>query len=182
MDPNMHFQDSFYLATHIIYATSAYSGVKTFESDMPWLYKYIRRSFSFWMTQARLKLKDPGVYVDVDGVGEALDNLRGTGLTEVTDSMVCEGTVWLLDIQLKNGSWPVWFDGGDDDDSHDSYDLMHSTWVCTQVMSYPNPHFYTSDPGCRPLDLQTSDSTSPQTHDRQAQMPDCTPWLHVPEI
>ena len=86
------------------------------------------------MAQARLKKKDPSVYVDVDGVGEALDNLRGTGLTEVTDPMVCEGTVWLLETQLPNGAWPVWFDGGDNDGDHDFYDRMHATWVCTQAL------------------------------------------------
>ena len=44
------------------------------------------------------------VYVDVDGVGEILDTLRGTGLSEATDKMVCHATVWMLDNQLPDGA------------------------------------------------------------------------------
>ena len=126
-----HHQDSFYLATHIVYALSAYSGIKTREKDVPWLYRYIRRSLVYWMKQAKKKLHDQSViymharththahtcthththmhthtqvYVDVDGVGEILDTLRGTGLSEATDKMVCHATVWMLDNQLPDGA------------------------------------------------------------------------------
>jgi hypothetical protein len=64
-----HFHDSFYLATHIVYALSAYSGIKTRERDVPWLYRYCRRSFVYWMKNAKCKLKDTSTYVDIDGVG-----------------------------------------------------------------------------------------------------------------
>ena len=47
--------------------------------------------------------------------------------------MVCELSVFLLDNQNKNGSFPAWFRGGKDE--LDTYDQIHSTWVCTQVSS-----------------------------------------------
>ena len=63
-----------------------------------------------------------------------MDILRGVGLSEATDRMVCHGTVWLLENQLKDGSFPVWFAGYEADDKHDYYDRIHSTWVCTQAL------------------------------------------------
>jgi len=45
--------------------------------------------------------------------------------------MVCELSVFLLDNQNENGSFPCWFRGGKDE--LDNYDKIHSTWVCTQV-------------------------------------------------
>jgi hypothetical protein len=70
-----HFHDSFYLATHIVYALSAYSGIKTRERDVPWLYRYCRRSFVYWMKNAKRKLKDVSTYVDIDGVGCVVPSL-----------------------------------------------------------------------------------------------------------
>lgn len=128
------YQDSFYLATHIVYAISAYSGIKTHEKDVPWLYRYVRRSLVYWMRQARAKLTDPEVYVDVDGVGEIADCLRGLGLSETTDRMVCTSTVWILQMQRADGSWPVWFNSSEASDKHDHYDKIHPTWVCTQAL------------------------------------------------
>lgn len=72
------------------------------------------------------------VYVDIDGVGEIVDCLRGLGLTEASDPMVCQGTVWLLDQQAKNGSWPSIFTGGKKGTG--VYDKLHPTWVCTQAL------------------------------------------------
>ena len=72
------------------------------------------------------------VYVDIDGVGEIVDCLRGLGLTEASDPMVCQGTVWLLDQQAKNGSWPSIFAGGKKGTG--VYDKLHPTWVCTQAL------------------------------------------------
>lgn len=63
-------------------------GSQTHEKDVPWLYRYLRRSLLHWMRQAQRKRKDPSVYVDVDGVGEIADLLRGLGLSETTDKMV----------------------------------------------------------------------------------------------
>eukprot|EP00976_Prorocentrum_cordatum_P023513 478764-Prorocentrum_minimum.AAC.1 len=44
-----------------------------------------------------------------DGVGrpQCVDCLRGLGLTEAGDAMVCEGTIWLLKNQQTSGNWPV---------------------------------------------------------------------------
>lgn len=72
------------------------------------------------------------VYVDIDGIGEIVDCLRGLGLTEASDPMVCQGTVWLLDQQAKNGSWPSIFAGGKKGTG--VYDKLHPTWVCTQAL------------------------------------------------
>ena len=72
------------------------------------------------------------VYVDIDGIGEIVDCLRGLGLTEASDPMVCQGTVWLLDQQAKNGSWPSIFAGGKKGSG--VYDKLHPTWVCTQAL------------------------------------------------
>ena len=47
--------------------------------------------------------EDPDEYVDIDAIGEILDNLRGVGLTDGSDQMVCEASVWLLKQQKKNG-------------------------------------------------------------------------------
>ena len=46
------FHDSFYLATHIVYALSAYSSIKTEESAVPWLYKYCRKVRG-WVVSAK---------------------------------------------------------------------------------------------------------------------------------
>lgn len=76
------------------------------------------------------------MYVDVDGVGEVVDCLRGLGLTEASDAMVCDGTVWLLEQQQRQGNWPVSFAGDDAEvklKERKPYDAIHSTWVCTQV-------------------------------------------------
>ena len=128
---------SFYLATHIVFAHSAYSGIKTNVSDAPWLYRYLRKSLKFMLKMSREKAKNPSVYVDCDGIGECVDCLRGLGLTEASDPQVCSGTNWLLKYQKKDGSWPVWFlgtDGYGDEDTDDPYDVLHPTWVCTQAL------------------------------------------------
>ena len=36
-------------------------------------------------------------------------SLAGMGLTEASDPMCCEGSVYLLKVQHKNGSFPLWF-------------------------------------------------------------------------
>ena len=56
------------------------------------------------MKKMKIKEKeDPSEYVDIDGIGEILDNLRGVGLTDGSDPMVCEASVWLLKQQKRNG-------------------------------------------------------------------------------
>jgi hypothetical protein len=99
-------------------------------------YAYVRGAFKHWRKHMKHTLPgsrkhDPEYFVDIDGVGEILDNLRGAGLGDASDPMVCELSVWLLDNQNDNGSFPCWFRGGKED--LDNYDRIHSTWVCTQV-------------------------------------------------
>ena len=55
---------------------------QTDEKDVPWLYAYIRGAFKFWRKSMKHTLRgsarhDPAYYIDIDGVGEILDNLRG---------------------------------------------------------------------------------------------------------
>ena len=76
-DPPNDFQDSFYLATHVVYAMSAYSGIKVAVEDCPWVYRYIRKSYRFWMKQDKLKRTQVGGWC-----------LRGASASPV--SRVCE--------------------------------------------------------------------------------------------
>jgi len=129
------FHHSFYLATHIVYVQSAYNAIKASEREIPWLYKYVRQSFRYWMRQAREQKKDPDVYVDIDGIAECCDCLRGAGLTEASDPMLCEGTLYLLRTQRKNGTWPAVLHGDTRPESKlDYYHRIHPTWVCTQAL------------------------------------------------
>ena len=43
--------------------------------------------------------------IDMDGVAECADLLRGAGLTETTDPDLCEATLLLLSAQNKDGSF-----------------------------------------------------------------------------
>ena len=130
------FHHSFYLATHIVYVQSAYNAIKASEREIPWLYKYVRQSFRFWMRQVKEQKKDPSVYVDIDGIAEVCDCLRGVGLTEASDAMLCEGTLFLLRTQRKNGTWPAVVPGGEDEPESalDYYHRIHPTWVSTQAL------------------------------------------------
>ena len=129
------FHHSFYLATHIVYVQSAYNAIKASEREIPWLYRYVRCSFRYWVKEFKAKQADDSVYVDLDGIAEIVDCLRGAGLTEASDPMVCEGTLMLLSTQRKNGSWPVWLQGDTrPEKEHDTYHRVHPTWVCTQCL------------------------------------------------
>jgi hypothetical protein len=135
------FHHAFYLATHIVYAIGAYSSIKTTESDVPWLYKYCKNCLKFWVKRARRKAKAGGhegegkdIYVDVDGIAECCDVVRGLGLTEATDPWLCEASIWLCDHQRKNGSWPVWFAEDPDGSNAGVYDKLHPSWVATQCL------------------------------------------------
>ena len=79
---------------------------------VPWLDKYIRHSFRDTMKKWKRKDKGEEVYVDIDGIGEMVDTFRGMGLTEASDPYCCEGSAYLLRVQLKNGSFPLWFAEG----------------------------------------------------------------------
>lgn len=97
--------DDFYLVTHILYVLSCYSSIRLRENMAPGLFRYVRRSLRAWLEVAR---KDTGDIrknhaIDLDGVAECLDLLRGAGFTEITDPDLCEGTLLLLAAQNKNG-------------------------------------------------------------------------------
>merc|ERR1712216_181496 len=116
-----------------LFAHSAYSAIQTHVRDAPWLYRYIRRVLAFWLKTAKLKeTKDESIYVDVDAIAEAVDVLRGAGLTDMGDPLLCEGTVWLLNHQMKDGSRPVWFMG--QNGSKELYDRLHPAWVSAQAL------------------------------------------------
>ena len=145
-----NFHDSFFLATHIVYALSAYNATKTLEKDIKWIWRYLRKALKYWLGQARLRDKEirkakeagadppPFRYVDIDGIAEVVDVLRGCGLTEASDPMICEATVWLLKMQNKQGDWPVYFNHGNgnmkNDKSSSYYDKVHPCWVTVQSL------------------------------------------------
>lgn len=161
---NNEFHHSFYLATHIVYVQSAYNAIKANEREIPWLYKYVRQSvrrgrlasahhgaplphryvrqsFRYWMRQVkeyRKELKQgvtPSTYIDIDGIAEVCDCLRGAGLTEASDPMLCEGTLFMLSMQRKQGDWPaIMFGDNTPEASLDYYHRIHPTWVCTQSL------------------------------------------------
>jgi hypothetical protein len=80
------------------------------------------------------KSKDAFIYVELDGVSEIVDTLRGCGLTSASDRLVCEGSLCLLRTQKSDGSWPYWTDHGDGalDPDCSFYDVLHPTWVAVQ--------------------------------------------------
>ena len=121
--------------THIVYVQSAYNAIKASEREIPWLYRYVRQSMRYWTRMIKEYKKDNTTYVDVDGIAEICDCLRGAGLTEASDPMLCEGTLYLLSMQRKNGTWPAVLWGDDTKESSlDSYHRIHPTWVCTQAL------------------------------------------------
>jgi hypothetical protein len=80
-------------------------------------------------------------FVDIDGVAECVDVLRGAGLTEGCDRLLCEGVRWLLDMQNKDGSWNYVSHYGHhlnkkyhSGPAKDFYSLIHPTWVASQAL------------------------------------------------
>eukprot|EP00656_Telonema_subtile_P053730 TRINITY_DN7848_c0_g2_i2.p1 TRINITY_DN7848_c0_g2~~TRINITY_DN7848_c0_g2_i2.p1 ORF type:complete len:326 (+),score=72.20 TRINITY_DN7848_c0_g2_i2:154-1131(+) len=135
-DKEFKFHDSFYLATHIVYALSAYSSIKTNEREVPWLYKYCRKGLRYWMSLHRKnqKSKSEEHFIDVDGAAEAVDVLRGAGVSEATDPLMTQGTLYLLQVQKKDGSWPARFHDEESSKRSSFYDKIHPTWVATQAL------------------------------------------------
>ena len=77
----------------------------------------------------------PSTYIDIDGIAEVCDCLRGAGLTEASDPMLCEGTLFMLSMQRKHGDWPaIMFGDNTPEASLDYYHRIHPTWVCTQSL------------------------------------------------
>jgi len=142
-DWDYKFHDSFYVATHIVFAISAYSAIKTNPKDVPWLFDYNRRACSYWVHQSwhRFSGKHPNRLVDIDGLSEAVDVMRGCGLTDGGDPLLCSATLSLLALQQQDGSWPYWMlsknrGGLDADAPKDAgfYSRLHPTWVAVQSL------------------------------------------------
>jgi len=137
------FHDSFYLATHIVFAISAYSAIKTNPKDVPWLFDYNRRSCTYWVQQSwcRFSGKQADRLVDIDGLSEAVDVMRGCGLTDGGDPLLCSATITLLALQRSDGSWPFWQLSKSQDGlvaeapkEASFYNRVHPTWVAVQSL------------------------------------------------
>ena len=49
--------------------------------------------------------------------------------------MLCEGTLFMLSMQRKQGDWPaIMFGDNTPEASLDYYHRIHPTWVCTQSL------------------------------------------------
>ena len=133
------FGEGYYLATHLCYWLSAYSATLELR-DAPWLVAYVRDTLAFWLAQAELRTQgiageatDGLVYVDLDGLAECVDVLRGlqhsrsasstnkfgttsdaqerqhAAFMQELPALLDRGTQWLLSRQTPNGSWaPSW--------------------------------------------------------------------------
>ncbi|CAJ1367506.1 unnamed protein product [Effrenium voratum] len=145
-DRSFRFHDSFYFVTHIAFAITAYSAIKMNPKDVPWLYNYNRRACLYWVKMARYReSSEPQLLVDIDGLSEAMDVLRGCGLTDGGDRLLCSATLALLDLQQSDGSWPYWVlhlkEVGSLGEplacvspSPNLYEQIHPTWVAVQSL------------------------------------------------
>jgi len=136
------FHDSIYLATHMVYALNAYQSIPTRESDCRWLYAFCRTSMRFWLKcdQRNRKAAKAGItereLVDIDGMAECVDVLRGCGQSEASDRLLTQGVLYLLKTQKPDGSWPAEFAGDRPNRliKREFYDLIHPCWVATQAL------------------------------------------------
>jgi len=138
-----HFHDSIYLATHMVYALNAYQSIPTREGDCRWLYAFCRSAMRYWLRcdQRNKKCSKKGLsskeLVDVDGMAECVDVLRGCGQSEASDRLLTQGVLYLLRTQNPDGSWPVEFRGESDGGrqlTREAYDKIHPVWVATQAL------------------------------------------------
>jgi len=143
-DAACKFHDCFYFTTHIAFAISAYSAIKTQPKDVPWLFEYNRRACLYWTQQAwrRSSGRQPDRLVDIDGLSEAVDVMRGCGLTDGGDPLLCSATLAILELQRPDGSWPYWEIGNVEgltanepqQDELPYYHRLHPTWVAVQSL------------------------------------------------
>jgi len=86
----------------------------------------------------RRALSAKGKFIDIDGVAEAMDVLKGCGQTEASDPLLAEASLYLLRMQGKGGGWPNNLDpervrlGKENKSQH--YDKIHPTWVASQAL------------------------------------------------
>mmetsp|Transcript_41570 Transcript_41570/g.114514 ORF Transcript_41570/g.114514 Transcript_41570/m.114514 type:complete len:533 (+) Transcript_41570:57-1655(+) len=145
-DKDSKFHDSFYLATHVVFAISAYSAIKTNPKDVPWLFEYNRRAALYWVKQAWMRLsgRQSDRLVDIDGLAEAVDVMRGCGQTDGGDPLLCSATLVLLELQRPDGSWPYWILSQEpskaeklvtEEPSEPAfYSRIHPTWTAVQSL------------------------------------------------
>lgn len=142
-DSDYKFHDSFYMATHVVFAISAYSAIKTNPKDVPWLFDYCRRSALYWVKQAWMRSsgRQSDRLVDIDGLAEVVDVMRGCGQTDGGDTLLCSATLVLLELQRPDGSWPYWIlsqEGGDlvavEPAECSFYNKVHPTWTAVQSL------------------------------------------------
>merc|ERR1712183_279742 len=92
----------------------------------------------------RLSGKQADRLVDIDGLSEAVDVMRGCGLTDGGDPLLCSATLAILELQKTNGSWPAWRLARGEGQAQQlvteppakptMYDLLHPTWVAVQSL------------------------------------------------
>jgi hypothetical protein len=143
-EADFKFHDSFYLVTHIAFAISAYSAIKTSTKDAPWLYDYNRRACKYWVKMAdqRISGRHSDRLVDIDGLAEAMDVMRCCGLTDGGDRLLCSAALALLALQRPDGSWPFLCLADDNQGclvaqepkESSFYNLVHPTWVAVQSL------------------------------------------------
>ena len=91
----------------------------------------------------------PELLLDLDGLSEAVDVLRGCGLTDGGDRLLCSATRVLLQLQQADGSWPHWEldvsrrgPCGEPlltEGKPSAYEQVHPTWVARPVFGLRQP-------------------------------------------
>merc|ERR1712159_487679 len=121
-----------------------------------WVLGFVRRGLCYWMSRAKslqhrkavrrqveacdeitdaLAFPCPAIYVDLEAVAEGIDVLKASSRSEQGDALLLEGSKYLINRQLKDGSWPVEFAEGKKSDKRlGMYDLLHPTWVAVQAL------------------------------------------------
>lgn len=136
------FQNSYYLATHLACVLTGWGTVidESNEVDCPWLYRYIGESLAWWLDQAKRQTEGKQAHVDLDAVAEGIDALKGLELTECSAPAVCQATVWLLDAQNPDGSWPARWHPEDAKCFYGAiYDALHPAWVAAYALCDRRP-------------------------------------------
>ena len=80
----------------------------------------------------------PFRYVDIDGIAEVVDVLRGCGLTEASDPMISSDCMVIEDAKQTRRLACLHFNHGDgnmkNDKSSSYYDKVHPCWVTVQSL------------------------------------------------
>jgi hypothetical protein len=115
---NSEFVDVTYAVTHIVYTFNDYGAYRLRPEWLPNEFSFLKSNLT-----AMRRTNDP------ETLGEYLDTLKSFGFTEA-NSLIQEGTAFLLARQTADGSWG---EAGD----RDVYTRYHSTWTAiTGLMNY----------------------------------------------